>query len=399
MREVLREGLEEEEDPGMAAYSALENLCRGPFDGRLEVAIALFSPHRCSVVAYNAGCRSALWWVSSEEGRCIDVFPYNPPLERKMLRQDQDNFSNSAPCYLAADDLLVMVSAAYSGRGGPTYSNGTHALLGSLNEHLGEHPLRVVTLAKNSFWSGMHRTAREERLSGPIRVAAVRASAPRLEAPGPLPGELCSFPVPGFELSVLRGPGQSLKLCPLHDERFCPIWSQGLEQDEVGRLEEAVVEVLDRPHHGDNENPREAGRQGLARVGRAAPLLVLQLFPRWGRAKWYRSGWQQPLCLGPRGFREEASAQFFDEGGEASVYERSRLYFPGALPLPSHAANGPDLGQRWVGGKASALYGALFAHWRSSKTERALEKLLRAAQADRNGVDLTGSALLTRREE
>lgn len=399
VREVLREHLEDEEDPGMAAYAALESLCQGAFDGRLEVAITLFSPQRCSVTAYNAGCRSALWWVSSEEGRCIDIFRFNPALERKMLRQDQDNFSNSPPCYLAAGDLVVMASAAYSGRGGGSYSDGTGSLLRSLNEHLGEHPLRVVTLAKNRFWEELNRSAREQRLSGPIRVAAVRAMAPQADDPSPLPGEIRSFSVPGFELSVLEAPGQSLRLCPLHDERYCLIWTEGLTAADVASLEEAVLEVLDRPNHGDNENPREAGRQGLARIGCSAPLLVLQLFPRWGRAKWFRAGWQQPLCLGPRGFRDAASAQFFDGGGEASVYDRSRLYFPGALPIKEHAPGGAELAQRWVGGKASALYGALFAHWRTSKTERALEKLLRAARADQPEVAMAGSALLTRREE
>jgi hypothetical protein len=396
--QLVQESLQQEEDPGLAAYHALEHLSRGPYDGKLEVAILLFRPARSTVVVYNAGCQSSLWWVSGEEGRVIDVFGSYPALERKMLRQASDHFSNSPPCYLAADDLVVAVSAAYAGRGGGPYSDGIRSLLESLDEHIGEHPLRVVTLAKNRYWQNLAPAAREEPLAGPLRVAAVRALAPPWPAsPAPL-GEIRKVEVPGFEFAAHLSPQESLELFPLHDDRFCLVWidRQSLQPGMAESMTEAILAVLDRPDHGDNENPREAGRQAFARTGQPCTMLVLQLFPKWGRAKWFRRGWWQPLCLGPRGFNDPAGAQMFDEGGEASVYPRARMLFTGSLPLERHAHLAGDLAQQWYGGKASALYSALFAHWRTSSSEQALEKLLRAAQADRPEADLKGTALLTR---
>jgi hypothetical protein len=393
---LVKDNLEEEEDPGLAAYAALEHLSQTPYTGKLEIAVLLFSPSRSSVVVYNAGCQGSIYWLSSEQARVIDVFRCYPPLEKSMLRQANDHFSNSPPCYLAANDLVVAVSAAYAGRGGGPYSNGIHSLLESLRKFLGEHPLRVVTLAKNSYWEGLARAAREEPLSGPLRVAAVRTMAPAQASQSAKLGDIVLLDMPGFEVAVHTSPDQSLTLHPLHDDRFCLIWIDGARPS-ASRMTDAILEVLDRRDHGDNENPREAGRQALARAEQSCRLLVLQLFPRWGRAKWFRSGWHQPLCLGPRGFNEPASAQMFDEGGEASVYERSRLLFTGSLPLEGPAALGADLAQHWSGGKASALYGGLFAHWRTTKTDRALEKLLSAAHADRPDADLSGTALLTRK--
>ncbi len=399
LTQVVQSSLEDEEDPGLAAYQALETLSNRSFDGKLEVAIALFSPNRSSVTVYNAGCQSSLWWVSSEEGRVIDLFRSYPALERKMLRQSTDHFSNCPPCYLASNDLFILVSAAYAGRGGSSYANGTRSLLESLNQHLGEHPLRVVTLAKNAYWEGLSPSAKQEPLSGNLRVAAVRALAPSSLNIPDLEQRIQCFDFGPFETIFYTSPNESLAFHPLHDERGCYIWIEGQDEETVARMTQAVLEVLDREHHGDNENPREAGRQALALLsGSSCRILVLQLFPKWGRAKWFRSGWHQPLCLGPRGLKDFTRAQMFDEGGEASLDERSRLLFNGSLPLSGDAPDAQELARNWHGGKASALYDTLFAHWRTTKGERALAKIAQAVLADRPDASLSGLALLTRRD-
>lgn len=397
LAETVKTVLEEEEDPGLAAYQALEVLTQGTFEGRLEIAIALFCPERSSVTAYNAGCQNSLWWVSSEEGRVIDVFRGYPALERKMLRQANDHFSNCAPCYLATNDLIVTVSAAYAGRGGGSYTDGTRALLDSLNHHLGEHPLRVVTLAKNAYWEKLSPAGKEKPLSGPLRVAAVRAVSPRAPVSEDFSESLQRMEYGSFEAVFLTSPSQSLALHPLHDERCCILWVEGASAQTVNEMTAAVLDVLDRRDHGDNENPREAGRRALARAnGESVRLLVLQLFPQWGRAKWFRAGWHQPLCLGPRGTKDVARAQMFDEGGEASLDSRARMLFTGDLPLAGPAADAAELARQWHGGKASALYDALFSHWRTTKGQVALKKLATAACADRPGPRPSGLALVTR---
>ena len=86
----------------------------------------------------------------------------------------------------------------------------------------------------------------------------------------------------------------------------------------------------------------------------------------------------------------------FDEGGEATVDPKARLLFPGSLPLAGPAPDAEELARQWYGGKSSALYDALFAHWRTTKGERALSKLAAATLADRPEASLSGLALLTR---
>lgn len=400
--EVSKESLSDEEDPGLAAYQALEHLSETPFVGRLEIAIMLFSPDRSMVTVYNAGCPGSVWWVSSEEGRGVDLFRAYPPLEKKMLRLANDHFSNSEPCYLAADDLIVAVSAAYVGRGGGSYSNGSGPLIQSLNSNLGEHPLRVVTLAKNSYWDSLPPAALEEPPSGTLRVAAVRALAPKPAQELSQNAKLESLEFANFEASFLLTGCEHLALHPLHDDRACYLLlkADDLHSAEIERMTQAVLGVLDRRDHGDNENPREAGRQALIQIDRPCSILVLQVIPKYGRVKWFRAGWPQPICLGPRGLADSDFAQKFDEGGEASTAVRSRLFFPGDLPFEGPVAGTKAVGEIWHGGKASALYGALFAHWRTSNTSKALKKFLLAAMGDVPGrLDLSGSVLLTRTRE
>src|SRR5690606_18923461 len=93
--ERLSASLQEDGDPGLAAWLALEAMAeRGYCDG-LELVITLFDPERARVLAYNAGCQESLWWVSHEEGRCVSFMTPHRVLERRMLRESRDYFSNS----------------------------------------------------------------------------------------------------------------------------------------------------------------------------------------------------------------------------------------------------------------------------------------------------------------
>jgi hypothetical protein len=396
--EVLRASLEEDGDPGLAANLALESLCARPFDHRLECVIALFEPEHMRVTTYAACAQAGLLWASSEEGRAITLEGHRGPLERKMLRETSDHFSNGRPVSLASGDLIIVPSAGYLGRGARGYSEGPRALLEVANEALGEEPLRVVTLAKNNFWAGFQKQRRSVTAPvGDVRVAAVRAIAPPLAAslpPGVTPRTLRSRK---YELSLLTAPGDALALVPLHSDRQVLVWLSGVLAE--GALEKAVAAVkavLDG-ETGDNENPRRAGREALDALGgarEAVKLGVIQLLEQPGRVKYFRHGWKQPLALGPRGLRGE-SMQQFDEGGEATVSEGSRLFFPGGLAFEGQHAEASQFANVWRGGKASRLYEALTAHWKTKKSERALQALALAAVSDEPGAALGGMALVT----
>jgi hypothetical protein len=87
--------------------------------------------------------------------------------------------------------------------------------------------------------------------------------------------------------------------------------------------------------------------------------------------------------------------QQFDEGGEATVHEGARLFFPGALPYDGQRAQAAQLATVWPGGKASRLYGALGAHWKTKKSAPALEALALAAVSDQPGAPVVGLAVVT----
>ncbi|MHB8877598.1 MAG: TFIIB-type zinc ribbon-containing protein, partial [Myxococcaceae bacterium] len=143
---ALRASLEDDADPGLAANLALEALGKKGFVHKLECAVLLFEPRHMTMTGYSAGCRDSVVWVSSEEGRSIVPGGDHPALERKMLREARDYFSNMRPIRLAASDLVVFTSAGYAGRG-KGGSGTARGLFDALNEHLGEEPLRIVTLA------------------------------------------------------------------------------------------------------------------------------------------------------------------------------------------------------------------------------------------------------------
>lgn len=399
---ALTDSLAQDFDPGLAANLALEALCARPFDHRLEVSVVLFSPLRMRVDAYGAGWRDGLWWASGEEGRCLSVDAHHPPLERKLLREAGDHFQNSPPIYLAANDLVVLPSPGYLGRGARGYPPGIRVLTDTLNAHLGEAPLRVVTLAKNAFWPEFQKDVRHTPTPlGDVRVVAVRALLPPLLETLPSTAALESHRTRHFELGLYRSPGDATRLLPLHGDRSALVWLSPVQ----GALSEAalptacaaVAGVLDQKDHGDNDNPRAAGRAAYEVLGvgpEEVRLAVVQLFDAWHRVKYFRAGWKQPIGLADRG-RDEGNLQQFDEGGEATVNPAHRLFFPGGASYEGAPGTPGQLAQAWPGGKASRLYEAMRAHWKQKKTSAALEALARALLSDQPAAPPGGLLLVT----
>ena len=399
--EALRASLEEDGDPGLAANLALETLCARPFDHRLECAVVLFEPRHMRVTTYASGISSGLLWASGEEGRTLTIDGHRGALERKMLREAGDHFANGRTVLLAEGDLILIPSAGYMGRGARGFSEGPRALNEVANAQLGEEPLRVVTLAKNAFWAEFQKQRRSVNAPvGDVRVAAVRAISPPLKTELPSSLRVETFRTRRFETSVLALPGDALALVPLHTDRQVLVWlspvTGGLPEGALEKAVAAIKEVLDG-QTGDNDNPRQAGRDALAAL--ALPpdtvrLAVIQFLDAFERVKYFRHGWKQPLSLGPRGLKGDGMQQF-NEGGEATVHEGSRLFFPGALEYEGQHGQPQEFATVWRGGKASRLYAAMAAHWKTKKTDRALQQLALAALSDEAEGEVSGLALVT----
>ncbi len=404
---ALKTSLENDQDPGLAANLALEALCARPFDHRFECAMALFDPKRMRVTPYAVGAANAITWASSEEGRGVTLANHHGALERKSLRERGSQFENGSPVLLGADDVVVFASPGFLGRGARHSTNAAHALHQTLNEHLGEAPLRVVTLAKNAFWADRHAHARSaaEAPVGHVKIVAVRPVPPALQTSLPEGLSTRAFTTRQFEVAALVQPTDQLELRPLHDDREVVLWAAGpgVTEAVLATVRDAVLAVLDRRDHGDNENPREAGRRAVEAVREthgptvadSMRLAVIQLFEKYRRVKYSRFGWQQPLALGPRGGRQTDSLQQFDQGGEATVSPGARLFFAGALRYDLDVATADQLAELWPGGKASRLIQALHAHWKTKRTPAALESLARAARSDEGEAELAGMALVT----
>lgn len=400
---ALKDSLANDADPGLAANLALEALCTKPFPHRLECSIALFEPRHMRVVLYNAGCRDAVFWASSEEGRAMTPGTPHDALERKFLREARDHFQNHPPVHLAAHDLVVAASAGFCGRGARSGGNGVRVLLDTLNGQLGEEPLRVVTLAKNGYWADFQEQRQRQKKAdlvphGHIKLAAVRAVLPPLVEALPKDFEVETFKSRKFEVSVLAKPTDHLKLVPLHGDRMVLVWMADVTPAQFEKGCAAVVDLLDRPDYGDNENPRQAGRDAIAAMGLApkqARLAVIQLFDAHERVKYFRAGWKQPVGLGARGVRDGSAGQQFDEGGEATVNAGVRLFFPGALAYEGQHGSPESFATVWRGGKASRLYEAFTHHWKTKKSSVALEKVAKAALSDAPDSDLSGMAIVT----
>ncbi|MGV3623406.1 MAG: hypothetical protein ACO1OB_21480 [Archangium sp.] len=392
--DALRSSLEDDGDPGLAANLALEALCAKPFDQRLECAVVLFEPRHMKVTPYAAGLANGLIWASGEEGRTITIDGHHGALERKMLRESADHFSNGRAVQLAAGDLIIIPSAGFMGRGSRGYSEGPRVLHDVANAQLGEEPLRVVTLAKNAFWAEFNKRSRSVNAPvGDVRVAAVRAVSPPLSSSMPSSYEVKSFRSRKYELSCLASRGDRFEFVQLHSDRQLLVWLSG--EGDLAKAMTAIKAVLDGDT-GDNENPRRAGREALEAMGtQDVRMAVIQLFDQYERVKYWRHGWKQPIALGPRGLRSDSGMQQFDEGGEATVNEGSRLFFPGALEFEGQHSQVSEFASVWRGGKASRLYAGLASHWKTKKTERALQNLALAAVSDEPKASLSGVALVT----
>lgn len=398
--EPLTESLQAYGDPGLAAHTALEWLCNQPtgFTHALEVAILLLDSRHSTARIYTAGCPRSLYWLSGEDAGITDLAGYVPALERRMLFEARDYFSGQPQVQLAAFDSLVLVSAAFAGRGDGVYADGTGALVQGLREQLGEDPLRLVTLAKNAFWEQRAPAARDEVPHNSLNVVAVQArpAQPVAEWKPPLLQELGS---PAFSLACWSGGEDFLELLPLHNDRSVLVWASnaGLpwSDEAAATLRSAIRDVLDRPDHGDNENPRLAVRQARAAVPCTA-LLVVQMLDSYVRVKYGRYGLPHPIYLGNRGWSRGDGIMAFDEGGEVSLEPGGgRLVFLNAA-MPQGPLRADGLAAAWPGGKASNLYWTLAKLWTTPPTGKALDRLLQAAAGD--GVRLhPGTVLLTAR--
>jgi hypothetical protein len=382
---TLKASLEADLDPGLAANLALEDLSKKGFAGKLEVVVLLFDPSRMKVTPYAAASDPGAMWMSSEEGRPVTIDGHRQVLEKKLLRERGSHFENGRPIHLAAHDVVVLPSAAVLNRGGEYSGNFPHDYWETAREHLGEEPLRVVTLLKNTFWRELNKRRKDQAAPvGHVRIAAVRAVLPPLREALPKDRVVKLLSTPSFELAALLAPADQLTLMPLHRNRQVLVLISGQAKVDDAAAQaalEAIRAVLDRPDHGDNENPRLAGRNALAKLPPGTALTVVQTLDQHGRAKYFRAGFGQPVALGPRGLRD-ADVMAFDDGGEATVREGARLFFPGDLPVEGPCNNAPQLAELWPGGKASRLYDALVDHWKTKKTDKALEKLLLAAVSD-----------------
>lgn len=399
--EPILESLRAYRDPGLAAHQALEWLCEQPqgFSHKLECAICLFDEDRSRVTVYSAGCRDTIYWMSNEQASVTDLAGSQDALERKMLAEERDNFSNQRPCQLAALDTVVIVSAGYAGRGDGSYASGTWILVQELRQLLGEDPLRLVTLAKNAFWEKRPPAAYEEDPSNSLHVVAVQARPSQLlSTPTSFP--LQSMGTATFELAGWSGPDDFLELLPLHEERQVLVWASndGLpwSSEQSDLLRSTVLEVLDQPHHGDNENPRVAGRLAQERVP-FTRLVLIQCFDRYRRIKYYRLSQPHPIFLAPRQGQHGSNIMAYDEGGEVTLDPGARLWFPGC-PLSGQPLSVNELAEIWPGGKASALHLGLTKLWTTPPCQAALQKLLTAVVSD--GVKAgPGTFLVTSRPE
>ena len=400
--EAVWESLARFKDPGLAGYTALEQLCQQAqgFRHFLECAILLFDDRRSRLKLYCAGCRDSLYWLSQEQARVQAVGGHQAALERKMLLQQADHFSCAAPIDLVAYDVVMLVSAGYTGRGGGSYCSGTHALTQELNTSLGEEPLRLVTLAKNAFWSRRSPAAYEIPPAGPLHVVALQARPSQVSESVPAGTPLQSFASPSFELACSAHPDDYLEVLPLHGQRTAWVWARNgglpFSAEQASLLRQHILEVLDRPDHGDNENPREAGRQAQQRVN-LTQLIIFLLLDRYQRVKYYRFGCSHPTYLAPRWGQNSHSMQCFDGGGEVSVSSGARLLILPGLEKEAEPMTALDLANLWPGGKASNLYACLSRLWTTPPCQEALEKVMQAVASDR--IECSWAFLVTSKGE
>lgn len=415
--EVLSESLGDDGDPGLAANLALEELSQKPQFRKLECAIALLDPARTTAQVYSAGTRDAVFWVSTEEARPIVAGTNHRALERADLAKAGSHFDNSKVWSLAAKDLLVFASFGYL-TDEAMGSNFPRLMTQTLREHLAEDPQRIVTLIKNGFWEEREsgRSA-DKPLAGDLRIAAVGARLADVDAAEAAPAPTIEvFKTRHYHVAIQRAASppdaaaeeslslDGVRLWPLSDDRHGLIWVQSAEgiSTEVLDAAQGAAHAVMGSATGSFDNAREAGRHAVQAVVATAGLdlsqlkvLVMHLSDEYKRVKFFARGWKAPITLGSRGIKPEYEQQQFDEGGECTIKENGRLFFPGGLAYEGNVIKAQDFSERWYGGKSSHLYEALRLHWRTRKSEKALMKILRAAAADTSSDAVHGLALVT----
>ena len=385
--DVLVESLEDDGDPGLAVNLALEEIARDARFQKLEACVCVFDPARTTATVYSAGPRDTAMWVSTEEARAILAGPSHQALVKSDLARRGQQFDNGRTIQLAALDLIVITSFAFLSD--PVIGQGgAHVLGQTLREHLAEDPERVVTLVKNGFWDARATRGGEPKdLAGDLIVAAIGA---RLAAPENGVAEHASidtFETPRFDVALQRSPGDRAEVWRLDPHRHALLWVQGLDEgsstETFKAMKGAVTEVLGNSGHGDFDNPRAAGRHALQSVASDdLCCLVAHLSDEHRRVKYFTQRWKAGAMLGARGLRPDHEQQQFDEGGELTLHDHERVFFPGALDYEGEISKAEDLAACWFGGKSSHLYEALRLHWRTRRCERMLQTLYAAVRAD-----------------
>ncbi len=407
---VATDSLKARRDPGLAAKAALRTLTDSGQPGGLECFVAVFDAEKSVVTTYNAGCPGALVHASVEERRTIDASTdRHGVLERLLLQGEPEAFANGPQVQLAAGDAVVIVSAGIAGEG-QGWGHGSRAVHESLRATWpGGAPVTMARGVLDAFWAERDKGWRNEQPPvGDLFLVAVSVRS-NLELRGDVTGDAPittkTFESERFAVAVAPAPGAFVAWRPLKPGRRATafVWLEHPKAEALGeKVAEGVLEVLDKPDHGDNDNPRAAGRSGLRAAGlyddQAANLLVLWVGDQHGKVAFFTRGWRPPVDLLQRGERG-GSGQQFDEGGEHWPKGGGRLFFPGALPVPERAQHLDTLATLWPGGKASALYAACVHHEDEATAEDSLRALAKAARTDVPDASLAGLCVLTRKPE
>lgn len=401
------DSLRQRRDPGLAAKAALRALADSGQPGALECFVAVFDAERSVVTTYNAGCRGPLVHASIEERRTIDVTNEGRLLERVLLQGDPAAFANGREVSLAAGDAVVVVSAGVAGDG-RGWSGGARCVHEALRAGWpGGAPGTLARGVLDGFWAGRETaSAAHEAPCGDLFVVAVTVKS-NAELRGAVTVDLPAprtFETERFALALAPAPGAYLAWRPLDGRRRATVlvWLEGLAEAELGdRVTAAALEVLGGTT-GDNDNPRAAGRRGLAAAGLdddpRVRALVLWLGDEHGKVAFFTRGWRAPLDLLPRGQRG-GSGQQFDAGGEHWPKDGGRLLFYGGLPVKERAQHLDTLAGLWPGGKASALYALALHHEDEAAAADLLLAVCRAARTDAPDAPLDGLCVLERRAD
>jgi hypothetical protein len=406
---ATQDSLRARRDPGLAAKAALRALSDSGKPGALECFVAVFDAERSNVTSYNAGCAGALVHASIEERRTINAgSDRHGVLERLLLAGDPQTFANGSTTSLAAGDAVIVCSAGLAGDG-RGWSNGNRCVHETLRAAWpGGAPGTLARSVLETYWTE-RETAHDGHKApvGDLFLVAVTVKSNK-ELHGDAPVET---PTPRtleterFELAFAPSADAYVAWRPLDARRRATVlvWLEGLPAASAQALGDAVtagvLEVLGGAT-GDNDNPRNAGRQGLHAAGlfddTAVRILVLWIGDEHGKVAFFARSWRTPLDLDARGNRG-GSGQQFDEGGEHWPKDGARLVFPGALPIKERAQHLDTFAGLWPGGKASALYATCLHQEDEATAADFFQALCKAVRTDVKDAPLDGVLVLNRK--